>query len=671
LTILLFAAAFFLVQRLTIALRSPLFKTTTIWTPGALLFAALLLAPLRRWWVYYAGLCLGVLAAFYDDTEISVATALLAAHFLFGAVALGAWGNRRFGSCPPFGSLTSLLGFVPIALVLVPLLTTAPVNLARFVKGVDDVWPVALRSLLSIALGMLIATPALTLSLAHGRFWLCAGSWWRYLESASLVVGLATVVLVCFGGPTGTTATPALLYAPLPLLLWAAMRFGLAGVSWALLLAFQSTWDTVHGRGPFTNQSPSENIVQLQLFLLAISLPLMFLAALVQERRRAFAALSQSEERFRLVVESTPNAIVIVNEAGKIVLLNTQGEKFFGYHREELVGQPVEILVPERFRPAHPGYRAGFFAFPSVRPMGAGRDLYDRRKDGSEFPIEIGLTPIETGAGLFVLCAILDISGRKQVEEARQELAHATRLALIGELTASIAHEINQPLGAILSNADAAEMLLDSSPVLLDDVRHILDDIRKDDLRASEVIRRLCGLLRKRELEMQPLDLNELAAEVLLLVRAETRRRGVSVETELAADFPLVRGDRVHLQQILLNLLLNGMEAMAHLPTEKRLTVRTALNPNGWVEMTVSDAGVGIPPERLPHLFDPFFSTKKEGMGLGLSIARSLVEAHGGRICAENNPGGGATFRFTLPIGVQKSGTESSDTQGASLELTA
>ena len=286
-------------------------------------------------------------------------------------------------------------------------------------------------------------------------------------------------------------------------------------------------------------------------------------------------------------------------------------------------------------------------------------------------PVEITDAIIEENGKRLVLSIVRDISERKRAEEARRDLAHASRLAIVGELTASIAHEINQPLGAILSNADAAEMLLESTPAALDEVRQILHDIRKDDLRASEVILHLRALLRKRELEMQPLDLNVVTSEVLTLVHAESLRRGIVMETDLAVNLPAVRGDKVHLQQVLLNLVLNGMEAMADIPEAKRLAVRTLVNENGCVEIAVTDAGSGIPPDRLRSLFDPFFSTKKEGMGLGLSIARSLVEAHGGRIWAENNVGGGATFRFTVPSGMQKPGKAPADMENVTQELTA
>jgi len=243
---------------------------------------------------------------------------------------------------------------------------------------------------------------------------------------------------------------------------------------------------------------------------------------------------------------------------------------------------------------------------------------------------------------------------RRRVEIVAQQqhadLAHASRLAMGGELTASIAHEINQPLGAILSNAETAQILLQSKQPNLEEVQQILADIRKDDQRASEVIRRMRELLRKRELELQLIDLNVVASDVLRLVDGETHRRGVEIEKQFADTLPVVRGDVIHLQQVLLNLILNGMEAMSESSKNRRLTMRTAYDGKGNVEVAVADSGPGIPPDRLPRLFDSFFTTKTHGMGLGLSIVRSIVEAHGGRIWAENNSSGGACFRFALPV---------------------
>ena len=243
---------------------------------------------------------------------------------------------------------------------------------------------------------------------------------------------------------------------------------------------------------------------------------------------------------------------------------------------------------------------------------------------------------------------------RRRVEMRAQrqgvELAHASRLAAVGEITASIAHQVNQPLGAIQSNADAAEMLLETTPVPVDELRQILLDIRRDDERASEVITGMRALLRRGALDKRPVSLNDAIVETVRLVDGESRRQGVQTELDLAQDLPVVQGDRVHLQQVVLNLVLNGIQAAgAHSSGGvRRVTVRTAPWPPGEVQVTVEDTGPGIAPEQLPHLFDSFFTTKKNGMGLGLSIARSLVEAHGGKIWAETSSQG-AVFRVLLP----------------------
>lgn len=231
------------------------------------------------------------------------------------------------------------------------------------------------------------------------------------------------------------------------------------------------------------------------------------------------------------------------------------------------------------------------------------------------------------------------------VQQLRFELAHAARLAVAGELTGAIAHEINQPLGAILSNADTADLLLASGADRRDALREILADIRRDDLRASTVIQRLRALLAKQPVERQPFDLNGAVREMEPVLRTEARRRGVALDVRPAATAAPLVGDRVQIQQVLLNLVLNALDAVNGLPEARRTVAVSVERDADRLALVVRDRGQGIAPEHLPKLFDSFFSTKRQGMGLGLSIARTLVEAHGGRIRVESGPGEGAVFR--------------------------
>ena len=235
------------------------------------------------------------------------------------------------------------------------------------------------------------------------------------------------------------------------------------------------------------------------------------------------------------------------------------------------------------------------------------------------------------------------------VQQLRFELAHAARLAVAGELTGAIAHEINQPLGAILSNADTADLLLASGADRRDALREILADIRRDDLRASTVIQRLRALLAKQPVERQPFDLNGAVREMESVLRPEARRRGVALDVQSAATAAPLVGDRVQIQQVLLNLVLNALEAVNGLPEARRTVAVSVERDAGHVILVVRDRGHGIAPEHLPKLFDSFFSTKRQGMGLGLSIARTLVEANGGHIWAEPGSGEGAVFRAEWP----------------------
>jgi C4-dicarboxylate-specific signal transduction histidine kinase len=254
----------------------------------------------------------------------------------------------------------------------------------------------------------------------------------------------------------------------------------------------------------------------------------------------------------------------------------------------------------------------------------------------------------------------VDITERKRAEQElaqhRNELAHIARVSTMGELAASVAHELNQPLGAILRNAEAAELFLQAPSPDLEEVRAILTDIRADDARAGAVIDRIRSMLKRREIEHTPLDLKLLAGEVVKLVRPEADARKIQLALEPGSPPPPVRGDRAQLQQVLLNLLLNAMDAVNDSPNDRRrvsVCVRTA---GSQVEAAVSDAGSGIPADKVAHVFEAFFTTKPNGLGMGLAISRSIIKAHGGSIHWQNNPAGGATFCATLPVAEKENG---------------
>ncbi|MBK6558167.1 MAG: PAS domain S-box protein [Comamonadaceae bacterium] len=363
--------------------------------------------------------------------------------------------------------------------------------------------------------------------------------------------------------------------------------------------------------------------------------------------------LRASEQRFRAVVEAVPSAILVVDEQGLITLANQQAEAMFGYPRAELIGLAVDRLIPERFQRPVADRPSPWAAGPQGEATGTGPDLLARRKDGSEFPVEATLAPLQTGTGAFVLASVLDITERRRLEQAtarqRDELAHLSRVAMLGELSGSLAHELNQPLTAILSNAQAAQRFMALSPPRIDKLPEILSDIVKADHRAGAVIQRLRAMLRKEEPTRQAVDLNALVEDSMRLLRSDLLGRHVRAQPDLEVDLPPVVGDRNQLQQVLLNLVLNACDAMEGQATDRRLTVRTRQSAQGRVEVSVADHGPGIPEADLDRLFDPFVTTKAQGLGLGLTICRSIVEAHGGRLWATNPAQGGATLHCELP----------------------
>jgi two-component system, LuxR family, sensor kinase FixL len=363
----------------------------------------------------------------------------------------------------------------------------------------------------------------------------------------------------------------------------------------------------------------------------------------------------QADECFRLVVESMPNGMALLNIDGRIILVNARMEIDFGYSRQELVGLPIEMLIHGYLHEHEPVACGGLLADVSAATLAKGREAMGRRKDGSEFPLEFSLKSVPTSdsdSGI-ALVTIVDITARKrtelELERQRNELAHLSRVTLMSELSGSLAHELNQPLMAILSNAQAALRFLAYDIPNLDEVRDILIDIVNDDRRAGEVIRGLRLLLKKGEMRHESFNLNDVVRKVLKLMHSDLLNAGVGLRTKLEPDLPMVHGDQVQLQQVMLNLVMNGCEAMTSLAkADRQIVVATELAADDSIRVSVIDNGMGIPRGDPERLFEPFFTTKAEGLGLGLAVCRNVITAHNGRLWAMNNVGRGASFCFTV-----------------------
>jgi PAS domain S-box-containing protein len=362
----------------------------------------------------------------------------------------------------------------------------------------------------------------------------------------------------------------------------------------------------------------------------------------------------QAQELFELATEASPSGTILISDQGRVVLVNSQIEELFCYRRDELIGKQVEILVPERLVTQHGAYRAKFFAAPEARAMGAGRELFGRRKDGSEFPVEIGLNPIQTPHGFLVLANVVDISARKAAEEetrrSREQAELLSRVSLLGEMTASLAHELNQPLAAIVNNATAAMQYLEHGRLDPKQLQEILTDVVNDGHRAYDIMRNVRSAIKKGSAIRGPVNLNDVVNAVTHMIQADAAAQFCKLETFLAQDLPAIECDPIQIQQLLINLVHNAIDAMRDTPPNRRIVeVATNRNGDGAICVAVRDYGSGISEPTRERLFEQFFTTKEEGLGMGLAIVRSIVEAHGGNIAAENADGGGARFYFHLP----------------------
>jgi two-component system sensor kinase FixL len=635
-------AGYFLGARLGFALTFQPHPVSVMWPPNSVLLGILLLTSPRRWPFL-------LLAAFpahlASEWESGVPLPMILCWFISNAsealigAALVRW---LIGPSAHFERMRSIGALFLCGALVAPFLSSfidsAFVTLNHF--GNQPYWNVWRMRFFSNVFTATIFLPVIVCWGSRPVASRLKVNLPALMEPGALFLSLLIVsgFVFCFQ-ENGPTTIPLLLYAPLPFLLWAALRFGPTGTSATIFcVALFAIWGAVHGRGPFAAHLPEQNALSIQAFFVVISTALTFLAAAIAEGKRA-------EERFTKAFRSSPDAMIITHLDGRVVEVNERWEKIYGYPRNEMIGRATSELSV---------YLSNNDRERLVKGTSAGRSLHNlelslRTKGGEFRQTLISAEAAEIGGDDCLIIIIRDITDRKRGEEAQQNLAHASRLAVVGELTAMVAHEINQPLAAILCNAEAAEMLLESKELPLQEIREILSDIRKNDLRADDAIKRIRGLLRKRAMQVQPIDLNEAVTDVLRLVIGDAARRHVVITRELAQNLPLALGDRVYLQQVLLNLIVNAMEAMMDVSeTDRRVSVQTKANETE-IELLVADSGRGFRQDDLPNLFESFFTTKPEGMGLGLSIARSIIESHQGRIWAENNSNGGATFHFTIP----------------------
>jgi len=362
--------------------------------------------------------------------------------------------------------------------------------------------------------------------------------------------------------------------------------------------------------------------------------------------------LASREAHLKSILQTVPDAMIVINESGIIQSFSVAAERLFGYGPDEVVGRNVKMLMPSPYRESHDGYLERYLRTGERRIIGIGRVVVGERKDGSTFPMELAVGEMRSAEERYFTGFIRDLTERQKTEarlqELQTELVHISRLTAMGEMASALAHELNQPLSAIANYLKGAKRLLEGRSD--DETRMVcgaMDKAAEQSLRAGQIIRRLRDFVARGESERRVESINKLIEEASALALVGAKEHGVRVRLQIDPTHDLILADKVQIQQVLLNLLRNALEAMTQ--SERReLIVSTSPSDRGMVEVAVADTGLGISPEVAPQLFQPFVTTKPQGMGVGLSISRTIIESHGGRIWNEPNPGGGAIFKFTL-----------------------
>jgi PAS domain S-box-containing protein len=644
---LVFEAAFYIAYHFAMSFSQAM--PSPFWFPDSVLLCALLRSKPRYWWIFL----LGVLPIrLWSTVARDVPLWVLSASYLLdsGKGLVAALALRRFLIHPlRLESIRDFIVFVLIAVLLVP--AAFAFGGATMRAALDtDYWTTWKQWFMGDALAQLIVTPAILCLLMNGSRNLRALSPLRRIEAAASIGGLVvTGYMASHMGVSSTLLAEPRFYAPILFLFWTAIRFGLFGGSVAVMIyAALFVEAAVEGRGPFAGQSPADLAAALQNYLLPRCLALYLVALSVEQARRAESLFRESDARFRMVANSAPVMIWMSRPDMLCDFFNDTWLAFTGRPLEAELGNGwAEGVHPQDIAHCLDVYRT---AFDARQPFEMEYRL--RRRDGKyRWILDLGI-PRYAVNGDFVgyIGSAVDITDRKRAEELSGTLAHLQRVSVMGELSAAISHEIRQPLNAILMNTAAVGRMLESGEQRLPELRDVVFEIREDILRANEVINRTQALARKQETLKAAVDINATILDVLHLLAGEAAQRFILFRTQLDHDLPPVFGNQTQLQQVLLNVIVNGMDAMKDArPAARELVLRSALREHDTIEIVVTDRGSGVAPELLPQLFEPFFTTKENGLGLGLAVSRTIIEAHRGRIWAENNPDAGLSVHFTLP----------------------
>ena len=651
---LVIAIGYYFGARLGFALTLAPVPVSTLWPPNAILFAGLVLTRRRSW-----PLVLGVvfLAHLGVQFQSGVPAGMVLCWFvsncteaLIGAVLVQHYG-RGARSFETLRGAAIFAGSAVTATVISSFLDAGFVALNGW--GASDYWTVWRTRALSNVLATITLVPVILTTAERIRRGGTV-SRQRIGEVTALFVLLAAVCWPVFAlHSTGPGALPALLYAPLPLLVAAASRFGPWGASSSLLAcALIAISGAARGQGPFVSQAPAENALSIQLFLIVAWILVMSLAAVINERSVAEANTRMAEEQLAVAIDAAQLGRWDWDIVNRSLTWSARTRAIYEIGPDE----PISSATLDRL--VHPDDRAMLAA--------VGEEAMRGRPIDVEFRVVLAPGRIrwihsrgrtlcdELGRPVRMVGVKVDITERKAAEQRLREehrsLAQSARVSVAGELSSALAHELNQPLAAILANASAARRFLRHDPPDLQEIHDILEAIADDNRRAAGVIARVGTLLKRDQVSMAPVDINEVVAGVLGLAHGDVISRGVSLTRRFGRDLPRVLADGRQLQEVLLDLVGNACDAMDPMPAgTRRLSVTTARNGQGGVRVTIADTGPGVPRGAIDDIFEPFVTTKPQHLGMGLAICRSIISAHAGARTVDKPADAGAAFSFTLP----------------------